>query len=225
MFANTDQGPKPVHTALLPTEQFSVSKNIKHMKIQWTSQLTPHHLVSAGLAVRSGNTVAYSCKKDIQEIAGCFLTPPIILHLSSSIKPWYCFLSLSLSSCQCVWGTKKNTRDDDGFPVLPTSQMEGWYFEAVQCFHGKGKLTLDRTTFFMAWYTCNVLTLLYKLTCLTESLMIVMIRKKWSDEKVKQPAVMTNVRNSKALMLALGCFYPGSLWHLPGFKSKHNIHI
>lgn len=43
--ANTEQGLNPVHAALLHTGQFPVSKKVKHVKIQWTSQLTLHHLV------------------------------------------------------------------------------------------------------------------------------------------------------------------------------------
>lgn len=131
--------------------------------------------MSAGLAVRSGNTVACSCKKDIREMAGCFLTPPITLHLRSSIKPRYCFLSLAFFLLVCL-RYKKITRDNDEYPVLPISQILG---RLSSVFMGRGSSCW--TELLSSLHGIHViLTLLHKLTCLTESL--IKVRKKCSDE-------------------------------------------
>lgn len=133
---------KPTACCTVSTQ---VPKNIKHTKIQRTSQLTLQCVVPTGLAGRSGNKGA---RQSECAGTGCVPTAPNIWHLGSNIRADFWSLS--------VWGRKKLPGDEDGYPVLPA------LWKTVQCCHGKRKPTLNKTVFFLAWCTCHPLILMLR---------------------------------------------------------------
>lgn len=134
--ANSSQGPNPLRAAHRAAR---VPKNIKHTKIQWTSQLTLHCLVPTRLAARSGNKGA---RQRECAGAGCVPTAPNIWQLGSNIKADFWSLS--------VW-------DEDGYPVCLLVKILGRLFSIVM---GRENLLWTEKHSVLAWCTYHSLTLL-----------------------------------------------------------------